>query len=169
MNRTLMQSFTFLALLVMLGGAVWYQKRITRNITLNEVSFANNNGQDWIEIYNPKLHAVNLKGMYLTDDSKEPQKYQIEQDIALNPKSFVVIGGQGSDDTLTPLQANFGLKNGETLSLFDTDGVTLIDTLPLVAADETRTQSVGRFPDGESETFTFSTLTPGDRNKKDKP
>ena len=38
---------------------------------------------DWIEIYNAAPFAVNMGGMYLTDDLSEPTKYRIPDDVTV--------------------------------------------------------------------------------------
>lgn len=167
MKKTLLKIGIFGFLFLLLLGAIFFQNTLSPKLKINEVSFQNNNGEDWIELYNPGLNAKNLKGMYLTDDKSEKTKFQIEEDIAINSKSFLLIGGKNTDKNTVSLTISFGLKNGETLYLIDSSGVEIIDSLPLVLEDENSSKTVGRFPDGSDESFSFSTPTMGTKNDKD--
>jgi len=53
------------------------------NVVINEISFSNNDKNDWVEIYNPTLNNVSLKGYYLTDTQKEYTRFLIEEDIVV--------------------------------------------------------------------------------------
>lgn len=167
MKKMVTKVLIFSLLSLLLGLAVWFQNRLAPGLKINEVSFQNNDGQDWIELYNPSLNAVNLKGFYLTDDKAEKTKFQIEDDIAINANGFLIIGGKNSNKEEVALKINFGLKNGETLYLISQSGVEIIDALPLVLENENSTKTVGRFPDGSDEIFSFSLSTKGAFNDKD--
>ena len=57
----------------------------SQDVFINEIQVSNKKTisdgfgeyDDWIEIYNPNSKAVNLSGMYLTDDLSNPTKHQI--------------------------------------------------------------------------------------------
>jgi len=101
----------------------------------NSSSIQDPQGQydDWIEIYNFGSRPVNIGGMYLTDDLSFPTKCQIPND---NPSATVITRGQyvliwaDNDTSDTGLHANFKLDaQGEEIGLFDSDGITLIDSV----------------------------------------
>jgi hypothetical protein len=94
-------------------------------LVINEFMASNNNctqdpqGQcdDWIEIYNYGVDAVDIGGMYLTDNLSDPVKWQIPiNDPALTtiePGGHLLIWADG-DISDPGLHANFKLDvNGE--------------------------------------------------------
>lgn len=139
----------------------------SNNLTINEVSFANNNDQDWIEIYNPSLSSKSLLDYYLTDDKENYKKYRFKENLIIPPKSFLIIYGESADVSKDDIQLNFNIKNGETIYLVSQDQ-TIIDTLPAIM-DESNSQeiSIGRFPDGYSDLFEMTQPNPGQANIKD--
>lgn len=137
-------------------------------LMINEVSFSNNDGQDWIEIYNPSLSSVSLKGYYISDSEKQLNRFQITEDIIVPSHGYLVLYGENSTAATTGTQLSFNISNGETVYLVASDGVTIIDRLTVIKhEDDDISTSVGRFPDGSEETFTFSVGTPGRNNDKD--
>ena len=85
------------------------------------------NFDSWIEVYNPSEEAVNLGGMYLSDDADNLKKWQMPSDMGKVPaKGFKVIW-LGSGD-LNALQAPFKLDcDGGTIYLSDASGA-LVDS-----------------------------------------
>ena len=166
MSKTILKISIFIALFLLLIVAIRFQNTLSPQIKINEVSFQNNDGEDWIEIYNPSLNAKNLKGMYITDDNAEKTKFQIENDVVINPQEFLVIGGQNSDKNSVAFTIDFGVKNGETLHLVEQSGVEIIDSFSLILENENSTNTLGRFPDGRDEIFSFSVSTKGQTNIK---
>jgi len=138
-------------------------------LKINEVSFKNDLGYDWIEIYNPSIHTMNLKGMYITDDKMDLKKYKIKDDIIIEPGGFVVLYGNGyENDNGNYIKFNFGIKNGETIYLIDRQSLRIIDSLTVLTDDDvSRNSSIGRFPDGSEEIFLMSESSMGEANKKD--
>ena len=109
---------------------------------------------DWIELYNNGTEAVNLSGMYLTDDLSD-LKWQFPSGTTIESDSFLVVW---ADNTLYSgsLHANFGLNaTGEEIGLFAEDEETLIDSIKFGAQDADA--SFGRFPDGSP---SWNQLTP---------
>ena len=110
---------------------------------------------DWIELYNPGDAPVDVGGMYLTDDLAMPTEWQFPTDkptvTTIPPHGFLVVWAD--DETAdSGLHAAFKLSaSGDTVALFDRDGVTLVDSVSFgrQAADV----SYGRFPDGADEWF----------------
>jgi hypothetical protein len=116
---------------------------------------------DWIEIYNAGNTAVNIGGMFLSDDKDDPFKSHIsETDAALTtiqPGSFKVIWAdeQGSQG---PLHMNFKLaSDGEDIGIFYKDGRT-IDIYTFGAQQENI--SIGLENDGGSTWKSFAVPTP---------
>jgi hypothetical protein len=121
---------------------------------------------DWIEIYNYGDTAIDIGGMYLTDDVSNSIKWQVAND---NPSATTIAAGgylliwaddqtfQGTVHTSFKLSAG----GGEDVALFGTDGSTLIDGIigfPPQDADN----SYGRYPNGSSawQNFIHDTNTP---------
>jgi hypothetical protein len=143
-------------------------------LVINEIMAANNTtirdpqGQydDWIEIYNYGSDAIDIGGMYLTDNLSAPAKWQVPS----NNSTLSTIPGGGylliwadSDTTDFGLHANFKLDAaGEDIGLFDNDGVTLIDSVTF--GEQTGDISYGRYPDASDYWQAFGLPTPGAQN-----
>jgi hypothetical protein len=120
---------------------------------------------DWIEIYNCGHETINIGGMYLTDDLSESTKWRIPNDnpsvTTLSPGDFLLIWAD-NDIADAGLHAGFELDaDGEEIGLFDTDGVTLLDSITF--GSQTPDVSYGRDPDGTSNWVTLNP-TPGASN-----
>jgi hypothetical protein len=111
---------------------------------------------DWIELYNPFCNgAIDLGGMYLTDDLAEPTKWQIPEGVGIEAGGYLLFWAD-DDDEQGDMHTNFELdKDGEQIGLFDPNGVTLIDSITFdrQAVDV----SCGRFPSGDDE-WRFSAI-----------
>ncbi len=121
---------------------------------------------DWIELYNRGDAPVNLGGMYLTDDPAEPIKWQFPK----NSAALTTIPAHGyllvwADNEVgdAGLHAAFKLSaGGDSVALFDQDGVTLIDSVTFGAQ---RTDiSYGRLPDAVDTWSSSAFPTPGMQN-----
>jgi hypothetical protein len=116
---------------------------------------------DWIEIYNFGNEAIDLAGMYLTDDLTNPTKWRIPS--GYSAQTTVAAGGflviWADEDTLDgPLHTTYKLSaGGEDIGLFDTDGSTAIDTLTF--ADQSTDIAYGRYPDAGDDWRYFPTPT----------
>ena len=141
---------------------------INELLARNDLGTADPQGQhdDWVEIYNSGQEAINIGGMYLTDDLSEPTKWRIPNE---NPSNTIISAGgfiviwADNDISNAGLHANFELDAdaGEEIGLFDTDGVTLLDSI--VFNDQTPDVSYGRDPDATSNWVTLNP-TPGASN-----
>jgi len=121
---------------------------------------------DWIEIHNYGTDAIDIGGMYLTDNLSIPKKWGIP---ANNPTATTIPPGGylliwADNDTIdTGLHANFKLSaGGEEVGLFDSDGATMIDSI--IFADQTTDISFGRYPDASDNLRVFASPTPGEQN-----
>ena len=139
-------------------------------LVINEFMASNNSSEtdpqgqydDWIEIYNHGPYAIDIGGMYITDDFSAPTKWQIPPVTIIGPGVYLLIWAD-NDITDTGLHTNFKLdSNGEEIGLFDSDGITLIDSVTF--PNQTTDISYGRYPDSTEDWRFFSTPTPGNEN-----
>jgi hypothetical protein len=142
-------------------------------LVINEFMASNNSASgihdpfgdydDWIEIHNYGDTPIDLAGMFLTDDLGNPTKWQIPSGFPSQTK----IAANGylvfwADDETTegPLHTNFKLSgSGEEIGLFDTDGITPIDTI--VFGEQTTNIAYGRDPNIIDNWRFFPSPTPG--------
>ena len=115
------------------------------------------NFDSWIEIYNPSDQAVNLGGMYLSDDANNLKRWQMPKDMGTVPaKGFKVIW-LGSNN-ISELQAPFKLDcDGGTIYLSDTNGSLITSQEYPEALSRT---AWARTTDGEGTWRWTSTPTP---------
>ena len=128
---------------------------IANNTYVNEYFKRN----DWIELYNTTDAAINVAGMYLSDNPEKPKKYQISGGGATTivpAHGFLVVWC----DKLSPqsqLHASFKLDadGGDVLLTAKDESWTSRLTYTRHRADET----VGRYPDGASNVVTMNVPT----------
>ena len=117
----------------------------------------NNNLDDWIEIYNPNGYAVNMAGMYLTDDPDDPTQWRIPAGVSIPAEGYLLFWAD-NEEAQGPTHTSFGLAlNGEEVALFGADGITLVDSITF--GKQPPDVSYGRYPDGE-EKWGFMSGTP---------
>ncbi|HSW01458.1 MAG TPA: lamin tail domain-containing protein [Sedimentisphaerales bacterium] len=143
-------------------------------VVINEVLASNSRvladpqGQfdDWIELHNRGNEAVNLAGLYLTDDPAVPTKWRFPTTHAslttIAPQGYLIVWADG-DTAAAGLHAAFKLDaGGETVALYDRDGASLIDS---VTFGPQRTDiSYGRIPNGSDSWMLLAIPTPGAQN-----
>lgn len=173
---------TLLVLFCLLGSPVWTggppaQARgslvINEWMARNATTIRDPQGQDddWIEILNLGTEAVDVGGMYLTDDLSDPTQWRIPSGspstTTLPAGGYLVIWADG--DLADPgLHAGFKLDaDGETIGLYDVDGTTLIDGVVFEA--QAVDVSYGRYPDGSSSFRYMGAPTPGKANRDGYP
>ena len=120
---------------------------------------------DWIELYNPGSSAVDLGGMYLTDDLSEPDQCQIPSGVSIEAGDYLLFWADNDEDQ-GGTHLSFSLsKSGEAIGLFDTDanGNVLIDaiTFGFQSADI----SYGRITDGNDIWESLTNPSPGSSNR----
>ena len=143
-------------------------------LVINEFMASNNNytqdpqGQydDWIEINNYGVDAVDIGGMYLTDNLSDPVKWQVPVNnpalTTIEPGGHLLIWADG-DDSDPGLHTNFKLDaDGEEIGLFKSDGTTMIDSV--VFGEQTSDISYGRYPDGTDNWRFFGLPSPAAEN-----
>jgi hypothetical protein len=122
---------------------------------------------DWIEIHNYGNIAIDIAGMYITDNISDPTAgYHIPNNVPaetnIPPGGYLLIWADEDIADSPGLHANFQLnKDGEEIGLFYTDGITLIDSI--IFADQTTDISFGREPDANDNLVTLLP-TPGASN-----
>ncbi|MFY0606801.1 MAG: lamin tail domain-containing protein [Cyclobacteriaceae bacterium] len=120
---------------------------------------------DWIEIHNMGSTALNLAGMYFSNDLVDPFGDKISNDDAslttIPAGGFLLFWADGSTDQ-GPLHLNFSLNgDGEEIGLYYIDG-RVIDTYTFGAQVED--VSYGRESDGTDIWRSFTSPTPGASN-----
>ena len=148
-------------LVCLLGGFTPTADRVqaaTVPLVINELMAANGGfnrdaqgeSDDWVEIYNAGSQAIDMAGMYLTDDLAVPRKWKVPtnapQLTKVAAKGYLLIWLDG-DTTDSGLHASFALDSaGDQIALFDTDGTTLIDAISFEG--QRGNISYGRYPNG---------------------
>jgi len=118
--------------------------------------------EDWFEVYNPSDTAVDMSGMYITDNLNNPTKWKVPNGVTIPARGYLVFmadsePAQGSQHTSWSLSAD-----GESLGIFHTDGTTLIDSVTF--GPQTTDVSYGRTTDGAATWRLFPRGTPGTAN-----
>jgi hypothetical protein len=116
---------------------------------------ADNDFDDWFELYNPSTNTVDLTGYFLTDTLTNQFKFEITTNMAhtIAPRGYLLVwadnetGQNVSGGVPRPdLHVNFQLaRTGEVIGIFAADG-TQIDAIAFT--NQTDDVSAGRFPDG---------------------
>jgi len=118
--------------------------------------------EDWIELYNRGDTPIDLGGMYLTDDPSTPKRWRIPEATMIDPGSYLLIWAD-NDEADPGLHASFKLSaDGEEVALFDTDGLTLIDSVQF--GEQTEDVSYGRSPNATGPWRRLTLVTPGMAN-----
>ncbi|MFC1633854.1 CotH kinase family protein, partial [Planctomycetota bacterium] len=117
---------------------------------------------DWIEIHNFGVETIDAGGMYLTDDMSVPTKWWIPAKNRIPAGGYLLIWADNNTAD-AGLHANFKLSaGGEQISLFDSDGVTLIDSVAF--GEQVSDISFGRYPDAGDDLRFFGFPSPAARN-----
>lgn len=165
-----------LTVLLIVAGVFFFLKEEVPTLYINEF-MANNIAccadqdggkdefDDWIEIYNPGTTAIDIGGMYFSQDKDEPLGYQIPKTdsklTTIQPGGFLVLWADGSTDQGV-LHLKFKLnQNGEYVGLYYQDG-RKIDGIKFGKQNENT--SYGRATDGNENWKEFSQPTPGKSN-----
>ncbi|OQY29558.1 MAG: hypothetical protein B6244_03370 [Candidatus Cloacimonetes bacterium 4572_55] len=134
----------------------------------NDAAVTDENGEydDWFEIYNATSEPVDIGGTYVSDDPTDRSKWQIPTssptETTIPAGGHLVIWCDKQPDQ-GALHADFSLSGGgESISLADSDGITVIDDLTYEG--QTTDISYGRTPDGADDWQYFDPATPGESN-----
>ncbi|OHB60185.1 MAG: hypothetical protein A2168_04975 [Planctomycetes bacterium RBG_13_50_24] len=121
---------------------------------------------DWIEIHNYGLDAIDIGGMYLTDSLSAPAKWRIPSSnsaLTTIPAGGYLLIWADNDTTAAGLHANFKLDAaGEEIGLFDSDGATEIDSVTF--GEQADDISYGRYPDAADYWQAFGSPSPAAQN-----
>ncbi len=141
----------------------------TAPIVINEVSASNSvnvneyfKKDDWVELYNTTSEDIDLEGMYLSDNSSKPHKYQVTAEgtgvsTIIKAHDYKIIWCS-QRETDKELHASFklGNSNGELVRIEAEDG-SWADSL--VYCSMNGDQSVGRYPDGGTDVYLMTSPT----------
>ena len=121
---------------------------------------------DWVELYNAGNSAVNIGGMYLTDDLTEPTQWQIPTNNAgattIPAGGYLLLWFDGEPEQ-GPLHVDAKLgSSGEDIGLFASNGSTQIDAYTF--GPQLEDISEGRTSNGGPNFDFFSQPTPGASN-----
>jgi len=121
---------------------------------------------DWIEIYNPTGMAIDIGGLYITDNLANPDKWQIppgfSEQTTIAPYDYLLLWAD--DDTQDgPLHLSFELSasNGEAIGI-SLDGVNLHDSIGF--GPQITDKSYGRYPDATDNWYNMDNPTPQSTN-----
>lgn len=126
---------------------------------------ADEDPDDWFELYNAGATPVNLSAYTLTDTAADQAKFVIPNNTIIPAGGFLLVWADEEPGQSVPgqLHVNFRLAaGGEELGLYAPDG-TPVDFVSFGA--QTANVSEGRFPDGYGAPFvTMDVPTPGAEN-----
>ncbi len=117
---------------------------------------------DWIELLNAGSEAIDLTGMYLSDKSSRPLKWQFPADTSIAAGGYLLVWADDDAGDSPGLHTNFKLSaGGESVVLSDVDARdnALIDSVdfPALAADV----SYGRAPAATGPFGVLAVASPG--------
>lgn len=141
-------------------------------VRINEVSAANSiyindsyKKNDWIELINTTDADINIAGMYISDNVKKPNKYQVPtNNAALNtiiPAHGYKIIWCDKLDNKTDIHTSFKLSAEGGDVVISKDGYQ--DVLTYTA--HTGVQTFGRYPDGANDTYLMNIPTISKANR----
>jgi len=141
--------------------------RINEVLASNEATLADEQGEfeDYVEIHNASGSAIDVGGMYLSDDLTDPTKWRIPASTVVPAGGHVLVWAD--DDPLDgPLHATFKLdKSGEEIGLFHADegGNLQIDAFAFgPQADDV---PIGSMPDGGAVRYRLLDPSPASANR----
>ena len=117
---------------------------------------------DWIELINTGTEAIDLGGMYLSDKTSSPLKWQFPAGTTIAAGGYLLIWADDDDGDSPGLHTNFKLSaGGESVVLSDIDarGNIVIDSVDFPA--QTTDVSYGRVPEGSGAFQALATASPG--------
>ncbi len=127
---------------------------------------ADNQFEDWFEIYNPGSNVVSLAGYFLTDELTNKFQFQIPPGYSIPPHGHLLVWADNeanqNSGSRPDLHMNFNLsKTGEEIGLFTPEGIQ-IDAVTFGA--QTTDVSRGRFQDGSTSFYSMTNPTPRTTN-----
>ena len=137
---------------------------------INELMASNNtttldpqgDADDWIELKNTGTTAIDLGGMYLSDKTSNPLKWQFPAGTTIAAGGYLLVWADDDDGDSPGLHTNFKLSaGGESVVLSDIDARdnAVIDSVDFPA--QTTDVSYGRSPEGTGAFQALATASPG--------
>ena len=137
-------------------------------VRINEVSASNSifvNEQfkrnDWLELYNTTASPIDVEGMYLTDNIKNPKKYKItkgstETSTVIPAHGYLIVWCDKLE-TVSQLHASFKLDKDSGHLMLTAAEESWSDEF--VYTSHNGDESVGRYPDGANDVFVMNIPT----------
>jgi len=138
-------------------------------VRINEISGSNNSlvceygkKSDWIELYNTTDKEIDVEGMYLSDNLDKPEKYQISKgttraNTKIPAHGFLLVWCDKLVTSDQGLHASFKVSgDGGAMQLMAADK-SWKDQIYYTAHNAD--QTVGRYPDGTDDVYTFNINT----------
>lgn len=123
--------------------------------------------EDWIELYNKGTSAVNLAGLYITDNLMNKTKYTLPagDNMVIQPGAYKILWAdedvhQGSDHLPFKLSSN-----GEAVGLYQPLGENINILDEAVFTHQAKSGSFSRLPNGTGPFIFQSSGTPGSMNE----
>ena len=164
-----------LLLIVLCSSVLLFTVVNAQQLVINEFLASNDSANtdpfgghdDWIEIYNAGTEAVDIGGMYITDDLAETNKWQIPatqpDSTTIQAGGFLILWADGKPEQGI-VHVDIKLSGGgEQIGLYESDATSVIDTLTF--GDQTTDISAGRISDGSDTWEFFTNPTPGYTNR----
>jgi hypothetical protein len=122
---------------------------INEIMPVNSSTAADQDGEydDWIELYNQTASAVDLSGYYLSDNKKNPAKWQFPQGTSITGNGYLIIWTD-SDSTQPGLHTNFKLSSTGEDAVLSKPDETIVDKTSFPSVSQTGESSYSRVPDG---------------------
>jgi hypothetical protein len=141
---------------------------INELIASNDSTLADAQGEydDWLELFNSGEEAIDIGGLYITDDEADLTAWQLPanapEETTVPPGGYLLLWLDRQPEQ-GPLHVDLKLsRDGEVVLLIDRDGTTLIDSVHF--GEQTEDVSYGRLGDGAADWGFFTRPTPGTAN-----
>jgi hypothetical protein len=135
-------------------------------LRINEIMATNSLGDDWVELYNPATNLpVAIGSMVLIDTNNLSGHPSLWPNGFIDTDGFVLFSCTGDTNRGDHVVFKLSSSLGETLYLYASNRVTLIDTVTF--GPQQGDVSYGRLPDGGTNFFYFSPtnfVSPGSAN-----
>jgi hypothetical protein len=150
------------------GTASWAALRLNEWMASNDsyLDPADNDADDWLEIYNPTGAPVVLTNWRLSDNPALPAKFVIPSGYSIPAGGRILVwaDNEPAQNTVANTQLHAGFKlsaSGGAIVLSAPDG-TLVDSVSF--GPQTTDLTEGRYPDGTAGTRALTLPTPGTGN-----
>lgn len=123
--------------------------------------------EDWIELYNNNTSAIDLAGLYISDDPTNKSKYKIpsgDENTIMPPQTYKVLW---ADEQLSQGVLHVGFKlssNGESVGLYQQVGNEVIKVDEMSFNIQLENVSYARIPNITGPFSLTTTLTPAGEN-----